>query len=124
MASMQSFFTRQKANEGIKLPLSLPDGTPTDEYLMIRGIDSDHYQTAINEAKRAIFAKSSKDTSDYDPAEAELDVLVSLVAGWSFEEELTPENIKNFLKEAPQIAKQIDKLAGDRALFFGKKQSS
>lgn len=34
---MESFFTRENANEGIELPLLLPDGTKTEHWLRIRG---------------------------------------------------------------------------------------
>lgn len=37
---MESFFTRENANEGIELPLLLPDGTKTEHWLRIRGVDA------------------------------------------------------------------------------------
>jgi hypothetical protein len=43
---MGAFYTRQKANEGIQLPLFLPDGTKTDHWIRIRGIDSDAFRIA------------------------------------------------------------------------------
>jgi hypothetical protein len=44
--NMDAFYTRQKANEGIQLPLFLPDGTKTDHWIRIRGIDSDAFRIA------------------------------------------------------------------------------
>ncbi|NYZ69108.1 hypothetical protein H0A36_24105 [Endozoicomonas sp. SM1973] len=123
MASMTDFFTREKANEGKKIFLTLPDGTPTEEYLIIRGIDSDHYQATNNEVMRNFMLKSSQD-EEYSELEARLDIWVSLVAGWSFEQACTPENIKQLLREAPQIAKKVDELSSNRNFFFGKEQSN
>ncbi|WP_163836873.1 phage tail assembly chaperone [Spartinivicinus ruber] len=124
MVSMTDFFTREKANTGIKLPLTLPDGTETEHYLVIRGVDSDFYQEAVNETRRLVLLDAKNKNSEYTNKEAELTILASLVADWSFDEECTPENIKKFLREAPQIAPKIDSVAGDRSLFFGKKQSN
>ena len=123
MASMSDFFTREKANEGKKVFLTLPDGTPTEEYLIIRGIDSDQYQATHSEVMRKIFLKSDQD-KEYSEHEAKLDIWVSLVANWSFEQECTPENIKQLLREAPQIAKKIDVLSSNRNFFFKKEQNS
>ena len=124
MASMSDFFTREKANEGKKVFLTLPDGTETEEYLIIRGVDSDYYVAAFQEVKRRLSLNTDKDNPEYTPKDAEIDILASLVAGWSFKEDYTTENIAKFLREAPQIALKIDDIAGNRSLFFGKKQSS
>ena len=124
MASMSDFFTREKANNGIKLPLTLPDGTETEHYLVIRGVDSDHYQEAVNETRRLLILDAKNENSPYTNKEAELTILASLIADWSFDEECTPENIRKFLQEAPHLVQKIDEAAGDRTLFFGKKQSS
>ena len=53
------FFTRAKANEGERMPLSLPDGTPTDEWLQIRGVDSDEFRVALDEFRRELLVLAS-----------------------------------------------------------------
>lgn len=125
--SPSDFFTRTKANEGVKMPLSLPDGTPTDEYLIIRGVDSDVYRKANDKRmRRAIEISKIEDDEEREAALKELttETLVSLVAGWSFEEECTPEAVRELLYEAPHIADAIDVFAVDRKRFFGKPQGS
>lgn len=123
MAGMDDFFTRQKANEGIKLPLSLPDGTETEHFLVVRGVDSDVFREAETEAKRsAMQVAAMEDEAERKGAMADgkLTLVASLVMDWSFDQECTVDNIKAFLHEAPQIADQIDQVAARRTLFFGK----
>ena len=114
---MEEFYTRTKANEGVKLPLSTPDGEKTDHWLMILGVDSDVFREAESEAKRSLIQKKA------DPKEAMLSVVASLVSDWSFDKPCTQEEVKAFLKEAPQIADAVDKVAGDRKLFFALRSS-
>ena len=48
MVGMDAFFTRDKANEGIKVPLRTPEGKETDHYLVIRSQWSDDFQKALS----------------------------------------------------------------------------
>jgi len=122
VATMNAFFTRQKANDGIEFPLSFPDGSPSPHKIRIRGVDSDEFRKAEADAKRKMFetaaVKAKGETVAYDPMEERFRLLSHLVISWTFDGECTPENVFNFLKEAPQIAEQIDTIAGRRSLFF------
>ena len=124
MSDMGQFHTREKANEGVKLPLVTPDGNETDHYLMVRGIDSDAFRAAESLAKRAIITAGADADIQEIAKEAALDVVTSLVSAWSFDDELTTDNIKGFLRDAPQITNEIDRIAGDRALFFALKSKA
>ena len=127
MTSMDQFHTRTRANEGIKLPLSLPDGTETEHFLTIRGVDSDVFREAEAEAKRNAMQVAVLEGDDQRKeaiADEKLNLVAVLVMGWSFDQECTLENIKAFLREAPQIADQIDQIAARRTLFFGKRLSN
>lgn len=127
MIGMEAFYTRQKANEGIKLPLHLPSGEPTEHWLHIRGVDSDEFRLAEAESRRdALRVASIEDPRERAKAidQAKIDLLAHLVIGWSFDKECTLEAVKEFLREAPQIADAIDRAASQRALFFGVKSSS
>lgn len=115
---MEEFYTRTKANEGVKLPLSTPDGKETDHWLMIRGVDSDAFREAEADAKRSLIQKKA------DPKEAMLSAVSALVSDWSFDKPCTQDAVKDFLREAPQIADSVDKVAGDRKLFFALRSSS
>ena len=123
---MEDFYTRDRANEGQRLPLRTPDGQPTGHWLQVRHVYSDAFQMAeeasMREVQERILALGEKP----DPekiAEAKRDgtnrLLSSLVAAWSFDKPCTPENVQAFLANAPQIAEQINRFAADAKRFFG-----
>lgn len=117
------FFTRSKANEGEKLPLSLPDGTPTDEWLLVRGIDSDEVREALDEHRRTVLANAAIE-DEAERAEANrsagLKLQCALVMGWSFDADFTSEALEEFFKEAPHLAIEVDNFASNRKRFFRK----
>lgn len=127
MAEMDKFFTREKANSGIKVPLSLPNGEKSEHFFIVRGIDSDSFRDADNRARRSALVISELDSSEDKEQlvkDAHLDILVSLIADWSFEEECTPESVRKLFIEAPQLADAVDRVAAKRSLFFGEESSS
>ncbi|MCF6435209.1 hypothetical protein [Pseudoalteromonas sp. MMG022] len=127
MSMMEDFFTREKANEGIKIPLTLPDGSVSDHYIVVRGIDSDAFRDAETLAKRNAMAFAAiEDEAERAAAFADerLGLIAALVADWSFDEPCELETVKKFLHQAPQICEQVDKVAAKRALFFAKGLSS
>lgn len=120
---MAAFFTRERANEGIELPLAFPDGTPSPHWIRIRGMDSDAFKAADASAKRRMFeiaGEPDKTKIENFLADAKVSSISALVISWSFPEPCTPEKVKEFLREAPQIADQIDRIASKRSLFFRK----
>ncbi|AIM40550.1 hypothetical protein [Vibrio phage VpKK5] len=131
-ATMDQFFTRQNAEKGIKVPLLLPDGTPTAEFVVIRGVDSDIFRTRETQTMRKTAealaeleaeAKEKKRKVDPDTKskvmdEIELELISVLVKDWSFPMECTLENVMDFLREAPQVRNLINTKAGARKDFF------
>jgi len=122
---MSAFNVAEKSSEGIKLALTMPDGTPTDEYLIVLGADSTHFsrQLAKMTRERIDLIKEKEE----DPvAEGKKDdilkrkLVASLITGWSFKQKCTEVNVKKFLEGAPQIQEQVNMFAGDRANFFVK----
>lgn len=125
--SMEKFFTRQKSNEGIKVPLYYPGSNEASgDWLLVVGMESDSFRVAEHQAKR----RTLEITRMEEPArtEAHLDakrtLVASLIKGWSFEKELTHENVMEFLREAPQIEEAVNNIAGRRHLFFVKESSN
>lgn len=134
---MEAFFTRDKANDGIRVDLFTPDGRKSGEWLMVRHVWSDVFADAEEAAKvkvgdylRNELQRLGLKGEDEIPEEvrkgirakgreARTDLLAMLVAGWSFEAECTPDNVRDFLHRAPQIADQVDRIAGDAKRFFG-----
>lgn len=124
---MESFFTRSIANEGIELPLYSPTGEKTEHWLRVRGIDSDEFRAAEASAKRDAFQIASvEDLVERARLinESQRKLVASLVVGWSFEQECTPEAVMEFFREAPQIQEAVDRAASRRALFFAGRSSS
>ncbi|WP_061238170.1 hypothetical protein [Ectopseudomonas composti] len=135
MTGIDAFKTRSKANEGIRIALAQPDGTPTEHWLQVRSVWSDDYQSARSELIRQAI-EDGKRLAEASPEEAadlkhEADRLrraklsASLIAAWSFEDlEFSEQAAFDFLLEAPQILLHVEKIAEDDRRFFGKGSAS
>lgn len=120
MAKIEDFFTRSQANEGRRVPLGLPDGTPTEHWLHIIGLDSDRFRRANFNYSKRLRELQDMETPEQKVEKGEellRELQAHLVTGWSFETECTVENVANFFKEAPHIASIVDTLAGNRKFF-------
>lgn len=108
------------------MPLSMPDGTPTDEWLQIRGVDSDEFRHAMDEFRRELLelaaVKDEKERAEKSE-QARLKLNASLVIGWSLDAEFTEAALLEFLRESPYIAAEVDRFASDRRRFFGKRST-
>lgn len=134
MSGMDAFKIRSEANEGVRVPLSTPDGKSTDEWLQIRSVWSDSYQGARSELIRQAI-EDGKAVSEA-PEETRNDVrserdrrrraaaASTLIAGWSFDMEFSQEAVTDFLLEAPQILAHVERIAEDNDRFFGKRSDS
>jgi len=123
---VEEFFTREVANEGLLMPLKLPNGEPSDEWIRVLGRDSDQFRAAELIANRKALNALESFTGDAHAAEEigvnlQRECIAALISAWSFELELTLDNKLRVLREAPQIADAINLLAGDRARFFTNK---
>ncbi|KXJ45892.1 hypothetical protein [Marinobacter sp. Hex_13] len=122
MVGMDAFFTRDKANKGIKVPLRTPEGKETEHFLVIRSQWSDDFQKAKAEAYRDEFAAIAG-KGEVKAEDRTVILAAALVADWSFDEECTPENVQNLLRNAPQLRDMIDRYASNDARFFTKPSS-
>lgn len=125
--SVDAFFTREKANEGIRLNLSTPEGAPTEHWIQVRGIDSDEYrraQTALS--RRAVEVAMIQDEKEYADAleRMEQEARAALVIDWSLPIECSRSEVVKFFRKAPQISDEVFRQAKSRALFFAKKRAS
>lgn len=128
MSSMEKFKTRAKASVPIRTFLFDPATMKkTDDWLDIRSSLSDEFMEARDRSRQAgpEIGAITDDAARKERVKLEkLKMNASLVAGWSFEEPLTEENIINFLREAPQIQNLIVEVADDATSFFGKDSKS
>lgn len=124
MGGPESFYTRAAANEGRRMPLKAPDGKPTEHWLLVRHVWSDAFmdteqRLVREEAAARLAAKAAGDDPAGGSDDRAIELLVSLVAGWSFEAECNPAAVRELLVNAPQIRKQLDRFAADARAFFG-----
>ena len=124
---MDAFFTREKANAGIEVPLYTAAGTKSEHSIQIRGVDSDLFRQAEAESKRdamRIAGIESQEERSKAIIEAKLKLLAALVISWTFEQECTQANVIEFFRNAPQIADAVDQVASKRSLFFAQESSN
>ncbi|MEH6565551.1 MAG: hypothetical protein V7756_09540 [Halopseudomonas sp.] len=118
----EDFYTAPRANAGVKMPLKTDTGEDTGEWLLVRGVDSDAFRKARFEAARTI-RDLPEDMGEWERSQAVEDAIreniVALVADWSFDESCTPDAVREFVTQAPQVAAGIDQIAADKSLFFG-----
>ena len=117
-AEMSAFATRKIGNDGIKLELTLPDGTPTSRYLIVRNYRCDAYRKKLAEIRDRV-AENGKPDEQQREADR-LALIASLVVGWNFDMDCTPAHVATFLGEAQLVAEQVDRFAMDDERFFGK----
>lgn len=127
MSSFKDFYSVDAANEGVKIPVLMPDKTKTGDYLIIRGAESDAFRKAIIKAEQRKLAIRSIEDEDAR-IEAALDSIrvatAALVKEWSFDEPCTQENVTEFFKNRPSMQDFVDMAAKDYSLFFGKRLSN
>lgn len=130
MTDIDSFKTRTRANDGIRINLFHPDGTPSEHWIQVRSVWSDDYQEArmelirqaVEDGRRAANAEGDAAVEIRRESERKRRAVAaaSLVAGWSFDLEFTRERVIDFLLEAPQILSHVERIAEDDRRFFGK----
>lgn len=122
LPSMEAFFTREKSNSGIDVPIPLPTGAPSGHTLRIRGTDSDAFKTAEARAnQKALRMRKENKTADELTEElivSTRELVASLVISWTLKEACTPDNVIKLFRNAPQIMEVVNVMATRRELFF------
>lgn len=120
------FYTVPRSEAGLRVPLVLPDGKESGEWLLVIGPDSRAYARAHQDMLRR-YAELGGVTGDGREAEAEailLDYRAALVIAWSFDEPCTPAAVREFLANAPRVGNQVEALARNPGNFSGPGSSS
>lgn len=122
MDELEQFYTQEKSEEGMRVPLLKPDGSESGHWLLIRGTDSQAFRLAerMGQRKGRDLAFKTKDENQLAAGYAgiETEVIASLVKAWSFEKPCTLANVVDFFKKAPQIQDTVNVMGAKRALFF------
>ena len=124
--SINDFQTADESESGVKLPLFDKYGEKTEEWIQVRGIDSLTFRNAKLESDRKtleLLGESDQKKRRIKILDLKFNMIATLVVDWSqgFKDDVgdpTIENVVKFFNKAPQVADEIDKLAGNRKLFF------
>jgi hypothetical protein len=123
MSRLSKYKTRARANEGVRVQLVDPStGKVGDDWVEVVSSLSDAFRDARDKALQdAGETAAMGDQAKRKEAMAEVKACMhaSLVRAWSFEEPCTPENVREFLKEAPQVSDAVTIAADDHRRFFG-----
>lgn len=119
---LQKFYTRSRANAGKKLVLEQADGSPSDEWMLVVGVDSDAYISALEELNEEL-------SSDKVTKEVMVKLYSRLVKDWSFAAGSDPvpctaENVIEFMNECPNVVGEISQHIRDRKGFFSNEPKS
>ncbi len=120
---MGAFNTRALSESGVKMHLTLPDGTETDEFLIVQGSDSVGFAAGLAKYNREILRISEdKDLDDETVAlllaERKRELVASIVLSWTFDQDCSVGEIVKFFSASPRIQQQVDLFAGDPTNFF------
>lgn len=113
-----AFDVRSVVEDGIKLDLNLPDGSPSGHWLKVRNYRCAPYRQVLAEITARVAEKGPPDAAQKHADR--LALLVALTADWSFETKLTPESARDFFDRAMLVRDQVDRAVVDDSLFFGK----
>lgn len=125
MASFRKHNTKTLANAGVKLILKDAHGKDTEDWILVRGADSDAFQLAARKSRVATLDYLEKHGAEARKTEAYISFTVEentrlqahFVADWSFDEPCTVDNVVELFASAPGIAEQVDAFAGQRGKF-------
>lgn len=111
------FYSKSKHEEGTKVLLKQPDGTPTEEFVVLVGRDSEAFRRA--QAKyRDLSVQAQADDKPFDAYVEGVRLTASAIKAWSLEDELNEKSAMDFLLNAPYITDQLDAALYDSKRFF------
>jgi hypothetical protein len=122
MSRINKYKTRTRANEGVKVKLLDPTtGLVGEDWIEVVSSLSDTFRDARDKALQEAGETSALgDEAKRKAAIAEVKAQMhaALVRTWSFDEPCTPEAVREFLREAPQVADAVVAAADDHRRFF------
>lgn len=121
--NIEDYKTAQRAQDAVKMYLVLPDGTRTDDYLMLVGTESSEFRGAKYVQEQRALEIARKDTIEERMAaveDARISVLAACIKGWSFDVPFSGAAAKELLAGAPYLADTVDTFISRRANFFAK----
>ena len=111
------FHTKEKHEEGTKVFLVAPDGTKTEEFVVVRGKDSAAFRRAQAEYRDKQVA-AAVDKTPFDTLLEGYKLTASTIKAWSLEDPLTEASALELLSNAPYLVDAIDAAIFDTKRFF------
>jgi hypothetical protein len=112
---IKGLYTVEKHEAGAEVRITSPvDGDLTDFYILVQGVDSKAYRSAVRAYQRRLLAEQ-------EGGEAEL--LAAVTIGWrglndgKAEVEFSREKAVQLYENSPNVANQIDRFIADRKNF-------
>lgn len=119
--SLEQYFTKDQASVPTKMSLVLPNGMPTEDYLLVVGSESKEFRHAkLTQERNAVVLGAITDSEKmFDGVEEmKASMLAACVKDWSFDVPCTPDNVLKFLLNAPYITDALDRFISARSNFF------
>lgn len=118
---MKQFYTKEAHSTPQKLPLYLPNGEASEDYLMLLGAESSEFRKAKAQGMRKAMleAKDGELTQDNQDS-LRVDMLISVIDSWSFDEECNDDNKRELLINAPYLCDSIDSFCANSDNFVKK----
>ncbi|MGV8864107.1 MAG: hypothetical protein ACOH2T_23425 [Pseudomonas sp.] len=118
----QDFYVKQKAEEGRRVDLSNPDGTPSGHWMVVRSVLSSQYEEAFKQISRAALDDVMRIASAGDRAAVTLmtktlgrsrkaRLVASLIADWSLDCDCSEQEKTRLLVSAPRLRRQIERVS-------------
>ena len=123
--SLSDFNFRGKHSSGLKMPIKLPSGEDTGEWLNVRGPQCDESLQVSREYNRLLYALEDELKPLEDEAEAkgnffeyntahqdavkEMNIayMMEIITGWSMDNEFNNDSLLEFLTGWPEIMDQV-----------------
>ena len=112
------FLDEHKLEHGYREDVVGLDGKPTGDWIEILYMHSDAAQAAMINTARAEHEAGGVMDENTPPSLLARKYRHCLVAGWSFDEPCTPENIKTLFSRNPELAQRLQEKALNKRLFF------
>jgi len=118
----QDFYVIQRAEEGRRVDLSNPDGTPSGHWMVVRSVLSSQYEEAFKQISRTALGEVMQIASAGDKAAIALmtkmlrrnrraRLVASLIADWSFDCDCSEQEKTRLLVSAPRLRRQIERIS-------------
>ena len=113
---INTLYTAEAHEEGAEIRIVSPlDGKETDFYIIIQGVDSKAYRTAVRAYHRKLIAEEEG---------GEIDLIVAITKGWrglknnGKDVVFASEAAHDLYVNAPSVTSQIDQFVADRTNFI------